>query len=137
MARQCSGLAYVLLDASADSLQYVFGAPRRLVDLPSPQTDPTSVDALLASVPRPDKELAAILRRQQRSALPEAAPSADGTLWAVTQPTDVSNFRQLVPEMALEYPFELDSFQKQAIYHLERSECVFVAAHTSAGAAPR
>jgi antiviral helicase SKI2 len=39
----------------------------------------------------------------------------------------------LVPRMALEYPFELDDFQKQAVARIERSEYVFVAAHTSAG----
>jgi hypothetical protein len=33
----------------------------------------------------------------------------------------------------LQYPFELDTFQKQAVIHLENKECVFVAAHTSAG----
>lgn len=27
----------------------------------------------------------------------------------------------------------MDIFQKQAVLHLERGECVFVAAHTSAG----
>ena len=43
------------------------------------------------------------------------------------------NFHELVPDMAHEFPFELDTFQKQAVYHLERSESVFVAAHTSAG----
>ena len=42
-------------------------------------------------------------------------------------------FRKLVPNMAIEYPFELDTFQKRAIVHIERGECVFVAAHTSAG----
>jgi antiviral helicase SKI2 len=31
------------------------------------------------------------------------------------------------------YPFELDTFQKEAIVHLERGDSVFVAAHTSAG----
>ena len=35
--------------------------------------------------------------------------------------------------MAQTFPFELDGFQKHAIYHLENNECVFVAAHTSAG----
>ena len=35
--------------------------------------------------------------------------------------------------MALDFPFELDFFQKQAVMRLERRECVFVAAHTSAG----
>ena len=33
----------------------------------------------------------------------------------------------------VQWPFELDPFQKQAILHLERHESVFVAAHTSAG----
>lgn len=32
-----------------------------------------------------------------------------------------------------QWPFELDTFQKQAVLHLEQHECVFVAAHTSAG----
>lgn len=36
-------------------------------------------------------------------------------------------------KLVLEYPFELDTFQKQAIMRLERKEHVFVAAHTSAG----
>lgn len=43
------------------------------------------------------------------------------------------DFADVVSKMALEYPFELDPFQKQAIYHLEKNESVFVAAHTSAG----
>ncbi|KAL9594569.1 MAG: hypothetical protein Q9179_005337 [Wetmoreana sp. 5 TL-2023] len=39
----------------------------------------------------------------------------------------------LVPDMARTWPFELDTFQKQAVYHLENGDSVFVAAHTSAG----
>lgn len=35
--------------------------------------------------------------------------------------------------MSLQYPFELDTFQKEAVYHLEQGDSVFVAAHTSAG----
>lgn len=46
---------------------------------------------------------------------------------------ELVNFRELVPDMAREYPFELDTFQKEAVYHLELGESVFVAAHTSAG----
>lgn len=49
----------------------------------------------------------------------------------VNQP--LANFYELVPEMAHKYPFELDTFQKQAVYHLELGDSVFVAAHTSAG----
>jgi len=33
----------------------------------------------------------------------------------------------------VKYPFTLDNFQKEAVYHLEMGDSVFVAAHTSAG----
>ncbi|KZT08600.1 antiviral helicase [Laetiporus sulphureus 93-53] len=46
---------------------------------------------------------------------------------------EMTNFHELVPDMAHKYPFELDTFQKQAVYHLEMGDSVFVAAHTSAG----
>ncbi|KAI9860242.1 MAG: hypothetical protein M1824_003242 [Vezdaea acicularis] len=46
---------------------------------------------------------------------------------------DITNFREIVPDMAKEWPFELDTFQKEAVYHLENGDSVFVAAHTSAG----
>ncbi|KAG0338050.1 hypothetical protein BG004_007384, partial [Podila humilis] len=49
----------------------------------------------------------------------------------VNEPFD--DFYELVPELAHDFPFELDTFQKRAVYHLEKGECVFVAAHTSAG----
>ena len=45
----------------------------------------------------------------------------------------ISNFDELVPNPARTWPFELDTFQKEAIYHLEQGDSVFVAAHTSAG----
>ncbi|CAH8461445.1 unnamed protein product [Dicrocoelium dendriticum] len=40
---------------------------------------------------------------------------------------------KLVKNPAYTWPFELDTFQKQAILCLERNQSVFVAAHTSAG----
>ncbi|KZV82840.1 ATP-dependent RNA helicase [Exidia glandulosa HHB12029] len=45
----------------------------------------------------------------------------------------MTRFHELVPNMAHSYPFELDTFQKEAVYHLEMGDSVFVAAHTSAG----
>ncbi|AOA62913.1 Antiviral helicase [Komagataella phaffii CBS 7435] len=45
----------------------------------------------------------------------------------------LENFHELVPNMARTWPFELDTFQQEAIYHLEKGDSVFVAAHTSAG----
>jgi len=58
-----------------------------------------------------------------------------GREWAhmVDVNRDITNFSELVPEMARTWPFELDTFQKEAIYHLENGDSVFVAAHTSAG----
>ena len=58
-----------------------------------------------------------------------------GRQWAhmVDVNRGITNFRELVPNMAREWPFELDSFQKEAVYHLESGDSVFVAAHTSAG----
>ncbi|KAL4093968.1 hypothetical protein PRIC1_011397 [Phytophthora ramorum] len=53
--------------------------------------------------------------------------------WASMASVDVRNFHEKVPEMAMKYEFELDVFQKECVIHLERHECVFVAAHTSAG----
>ncbi|KAF4550909.1 ATP-dependent RNA helicase-like protein 1 [Elsinoe fawcettii] len=58
-----------------------------------------------------------------------------GKQWAhmVDVNRSIPNFRDLIPEMARDWPFELDTFQKEAVYHLENGDSVFVAAHTSAG----
>lgn len=58
-----------------------------------------------------------------------------GREWAhmVDVKKDITNFNELVPDMARSWPFELDTFQKEAVYHLENGDSVFVAAHTSAG----
>lgn len=64
-----------------------------------------------------------------------SAKQKRGKEWAhmvdVNRP--IPNFRELVPDMARTWPFELDTFQKEAVYHLENNDSVFVAAHTSAG----
>lgn len=61
------------------------------------------------------------------------ASSKDRKCWAVTTPLPLGDFHSLLPNPAISYPFELDEFQKQAVARLERGECIFVAAHTSAG----
>ncbi|XP_055850000.1 SKI2 subunit of superkiller complex protein [Episyrphus balteatus] len=61
-----------------------------------------------------------------RNAKTEWAESVD-----ISQP--IKDFKEKIPKPALEYPFELDVFQKQAILKLEEGKDVFVAAHTSAG----
>ena len=57
------------------------------------------------------------------------------TKWAemLDAEAPLSDFHQQVPQMAFSWPFELDTFQKQAVLKLEQAESVFVAAHTSAG----
>uniref|UniRef100_A0A183IZW8 Helicase ATP-binding domain-containing protein n=1 Tax=Soboliphyme baturini TaxID=241478 RepID=A0A183IZW8_9BILA len=53
--------------------------------------------------------------------------------WSVSAAGSVDDFKTRVPHPALTYPFELDTFQKQAIVHLEADDTVLVCAHTSAG----
>ncbi|KAF1813072.1 antiviral helicase [Eremomyces bilateralis CBS 781.70] len=70
-----------------------------------------------------------------RSQLAFSSLQKGGKEWAhmVDINREISNFKELVPDMAREWPFELDTFQKEAVYHLENGDSVFVAAHTSAG----
>ncbi|XP_072985738.1 DExH-box ATP-dependent RNA helicase DExH11 isoform X1 [Typha latifolia] len=65
----------------------------------------------------------------------EDSAQRDGEAWALVGGTEeiVAHFYELVPDMAIDFPFELDKFQKEAIYYLEKGDSVFVAAHTSAG----
>ena len=67
--------------------------------------------------------------------LPLSRAKLTGKEWAhmVDVNREITDFKVLVPEMARLWPFELDTFQKEAIYHLENGDSVFVAAHTSAG----
>lgn len=72
---------------------------------------------------------------EPRSQLLAGVHKQKGKEWAhvVDVNKDIPNFHELVPDMAREWPFELDTFQKEAVYHLENGDSVFVAAHTSAG----
>uniref|UniRef100_A0A1A8CSK5 Superkiller viralicidic activity 2 (S. cerevisiae homolog)-like n=1 Tax=Nothobranchius kadleci TaxID=1051664 RepID=A0A1A8CSK5_NOTKA len=80
-----------------------------------------------------------------KDATPSSIPSEAGNKdkqnpeekkkWAI--PVDITSpcqdFYKLIPSPAFKWPFELDTFQKQAVLKLEAHESVFVAAHTSAG----
>src|SRR2546423_1275999 len=72
---------------------------------------------------------------EPHSQLLASSQKKGGREWAhvVDINREISNFKELVPEMARQWPFELDTFQKEAVYHLECGDSVFVAAHTSAG----
>lgn len=72
---------------------------------------------------------------EPRGQLAASSARRAGREWAhmVDIKREIPNFHELVPDMAREWPFELDTFQKEAIYHIENGDSVFVAAHTSAG----
>ena len=72
---------------------------------------------------------------EPRGPLAMSTAKRGGREWAhmVDVNRDITNFHDLVPDMAREWPFELDTFQKEAVYHLENGDSVFVASHTSAG----
>ncbi|KAI9484026.1 MAG: NUC185 domain-containing protein [Benjaminiella poitrasii] len=93
------------------------------------ENDNQEVDELLPANLPPQKDL---VPKKLTKATHDAIKRVE---WAheinVNEPFD--NFYDLVPEMAMEFPFELDIFQKQAVYHLEMGDSVFIAAHTSAG----
>lgn len=84
-------------------------------------------------VREPEAELEAILSADASAKPTTATSAAPVSEWASLASVDVRNFHDKVPEMAISYAFELDTFQKECVIHLERHECVFVAAHTSAG----
>eukprot|EP01050_Picozoa_sp_SAG11_P003072 SAG11_NODE_166_length_13763_cov_8.292722_5_plen_747_part_00 len=106
---------------SEPSQQAVHVAPSASLEPEVESTDESDLDDLLHAV-------------QNFSAASAAkTKESEDQQWAVEGGEDMSRFRELVPQMAIEYPFELDNFQKEAIVHLEKNENVFVAAHTSAG----
>jgi len=76
------------------------------------------------------------IRRLHENIEQPSSSQQDTQDWAIIVDrfnTPVSNFDEQVPNMAYKFSFELDTFQKQAIIHLENHDSVFVAAHTSAG----
>ena len=53
-------------------------------------------------------------------------------IYAIEDNIDPSKF-DTIENLAINYPFTLDNFQKKSIYRLERNENVLVCAHTSSG----
>lgn len=87
-------------------------------------------------VPNIDKDIEPF----QQSKIPilrisEAPKTNMKTEWAeqININVPVSDFDKKIPDPAMTFPYELDTFQKQAILKLEEQKDVFVAAHTSAG----
>lgn len=65
----------------------------------------------------------------------ETQPELAKTDWAEQLDTSapITDFDKRIPDPAIRFEYELDTFQKQAILKLEENNNVFVAAHTSAG----
>ena len=128
---------------------------------PSLENQPVTSKVNLASVLSPSDDVLALFREEkveekvtveEKSAEnedellefgdPEIVSISEGaragqrsTDWAEMLDSEgtINDFHQQVPQMAFQWPFELDTFQKQAVLKLEQAESVFVAAHTSAG----
>lgn len=71
----------------------------------------------------------------QQMSIKSSVKSETPKTWAhMVNPNCVpADYDVVVKESLMTFPFTLDPFQKQSIYHLERGDNVFVAAHTSAG----
>ncbi|XP_077548237.1 superkiller complex protein 2-like [Haemaphysalis longicornis] len=106
--------------------------------------DPFLLETTPESKPENEEDLAtatdvAKLAGQRFSDVLHISEVEDGCIerleWAeqedVTKP--MPDFEDRVPCPALTWPFELDTFQKKAIIHIEAGDSVFVSAHTSAG----
>ncbi|CAH8641963.1 unnamed protein product [Heterobilharzia americana] len=78
------------------------------------------------SLPKTDK--LTFLKRRVRASKPRWS-------YAITEDTvtPLPPLKTLIPNPALSWEFELDTFQKRAILCLESNKTVFVAAHTSSG----
>ena len=76
-------------------------------------------------------DLGAALKAEVSDGSTEAASE----VWAVREPIVNldEEWAKVEPYLAKKYPFNLDTFQKEAIIHMEKNDSVFVAAHTSAG----
>ncbi|KAF2073048.1 hypothetical protein CYY_005631 [Polysphondylium violaceum] len=75
-----------------------------------------------------------ILKTSAENINTKATANEEEKMWAFNETGEITTpFSELIANPAIEYPFELDSFQKQAIVHMEKGESVFISAHTSAG----
>lgn len=107
-------------------------------------TDGDEVDALLSQLSA-TTDTGSLSNQQQKAAVISTNPlelaqkhsldqkNSTRKVWATTKLLPIHDFDTLIPNPPLSFPFTLDDFQQQAVARLERSESVFVAAHTSAG----
>mmetsp|Transcript_20332 Transcript_20332/g.30856 ORF Transcript_20332/g.30856 Transcript_20332/m.30856 type:complete len:1480 (+) Transcript_20332:113-4552(+) len=96
-------------------------------------TQSTTASKVEHSIKTSKKKSAAVNIHNPLHLADQRQPDKDRKSWAVTALLNLKDFHSVVPNPAITYPFELDGFQKQAVARLERKECIFVAAHTSAG----
>ncbi|KAH9065893.1 antiviral helicase [Lactarius vividus] len=113
-------------EGAAESLPEMLSHELKLPDIPPGQS--TEIDHLLPATRTLLRPVLSIHRTGKQAPVQKRD-------WAhvvdINKP--MKNFHTLIPNLARQYPFELDTFQKEAVYHLELGDSVFVAAHTSAG----
>lgn len=88
-------------------------------DIPSIEDIPTLPDEINIPVLKISEKRSELAKSEWAEQLDVSAPVAD--------------FDKKIPDPAIKFEYELDTFQKQAILKLEENCNVFVAAHTSAG----
>ncbi|KAL8450303.1 hypothetical protein Emag_003326 [Eimeria magna] len=104
---------------------------------PGESSNSAALECLLRAqvAPPPDAATAAAATAAAAAASGAAAgqaAAASGSETAAATATDADLTADEEP-LAVEFGFPLDDFQKRAILRLEKNQCVFVAAHTSAG----
>ncbi|KAI8839115.1 antiviral helicase [Chytriomyces cf. hyalinus JEL632] len=113
-------------DPVVEQAEQIEGSQRKM-ETGKPQTDLTSeIEDLI-----PKKDVQSFVAATGNAKVKKEQQKEWAYVVDVNQP--FPDFHEKVPEMAHQFPFELDLFQKRAVYHLENGESVFVAAHTSAG----
>ena len=107
------------------------------VDKTEGKSEKVPTTMISAASPEEDDDIDQLAPDIQVLSISEGNKSSQPTVtrWAemLDAEAPLSDFHQQVPQMAFSWPFELDTFQKQAVLKLEQAESVFVAAHTSAG----
>lgn len=104
--------------------------------LPTPASEQPAQERDLGTTSLAIDELLPSVTAMALTLRPARAPKTSPSGWARAVNIDhiPSDYETIVGgDPAMHFPFTLDPFQRQAIYHLERGESVFVAAHTSAG----
>jgi hypothetical protein len=130
-----NGLVVEILSVSGDEPSIPLLGGEVVVPTEAHEVDDLLAQLAITAGPRQRKLIRPDLGNHLELAQQHAAMAEDAErkAWAVTELLPIDDFNSLIPNPAMAFPFTLDDFQQQAVARLERSESIFVAAHTSAG----